>query len=256
MINDAPHSAGRRRFMARSGALIVAFSLLPPGHAQSDAEKSKNTLPGDLKTAPSLDSWIRIDAEGKVTVFTGKAELGQGIKTAIIQVAAEELVVDPRRITLVTADTALTPNEGYTAGSHSMQDSATAVRQAAADVRELLLSLAAARLNVAADRLTVADGVVKTDDNRTVQYGELAAGQALHVNATGTARLRDPAGHTFVGKPWPRVDIPAKVTGGAAYMQDMRPDGMVHGRVVRPPAAGATLRDVDTTAVSRSAGVL
>ncbi|HEV7820022.1 MAG TPA: molybdopterin cofactor-binding domain-containing protein [Burkholderiales bacterium] len=256
MINEAPHSAGRRRFMAHSGALIVGFSLLPRGHAQSEAEKTKNTLPGNLKTAPSLDSWIRIDAEGKVTVFTGKAELGQGIKTAIIQVAAEELVVDPRRIMLVTADTALTPNEGYTAGSHSMQDSATAVRQAAADVRELLLGLAAARLNVAADRLTVSDGVVKTDDNRTVRYGELAAGQSLHINATGTAPLRDPARHAFVGKPWPRIDIPAKVTGGAAYVQDMRPDGMAHGRIVRPPAAGATLRDVDTTAVAKLPGVL
>jgi nicotinate dehydrogenase subunit B len=252
----APHSLARRRFLARSGALVVAFSLLPRGHAQGEADQIKSTLPGNLQIAPSLDAWIRIDGQGNVTVFTGKAELGQGIKTAIIQVAAEELVVDPRRITLVTADTALTPNEGYTAGSHSMQDSASAVRQAAADVRELLLGLAAARLDVAADRLALADGVVKTDDNRTVRYGELAAGQTLHVNATGTARLRDAASHAFVGKPWPRVDIPAKVTGGAAYVQDMRPDGMVHGRIVRPPAPGATLRDVDTTAVAKSPGVL
>ncbi len=103
-------------------------------------------LPGSLKSVPMLNSWIRIDADGRITVFTGKAELGQGLKTALIQLAAEELVVEPMAIHLVTADTSQTPNEGYTAGSHSMQDSGTAIVNAAAQVRAILIAQAAARL--------------------------------------------------------------------------------------------------------------
>src|SRR6185312_5520476 len=105
-------------------------------------------LPGDLAKSPMLDSWIAIDANGGITVFAGKAELGQGIKTAFIQCAAEELEVEPAAITLVTADTERTPNEGYTAGSHSMQDCGVAILNAAAQVRAILVELAAIRLNL------------------------------------------------------------------------------------------------------------
>src|SRR4029079_5685875 len=101
--------------------------------------------PGSLKDTPLLDSWIRVDAAGGITVFTGKAELGQGIKTARTQTAAERRVVEPARIRLVTADTGRTPDEGYTAGSQSMQNSGTAIQNAAAQVRALLLRQAAAR---------------------------------------------------------------------------------------------------------------
>src|SRR5581483_6769083 len=123
----------RREFFVDSGALIVAFSLFPRAFAQEGPgtggkDEKKPSLPGSLKESPRLDSWIRIGADGAVTVFTRKAELGQGIETALIQVAAEELSVDPRGVAIVTADTELTPNEGYTAGSHSMQDSGTAIR--------------------------------------------------------------------------------------------------------------------------------
>ncbi|MDB5807901.1 MAG: aldehyde dehydrogenase [Betaproteobacteria bacterium] len=260
MSATAPRCPARRRFLARGGALTLAFSLSHAGMGRAANPPAANAaggaLPGSLKDAPLLDSWIRIDAQGKVTVFTGKAELGQGIKTALIQIAAEQLVVDPRRITLVTADTARTANEGYTAGSHSMQDSGTAIREAAAEVRELLIGLAAARWSIGAERLTVADGSVRSDDNRVLQYGELVAAQTLHVNATGGARLRDPATHVVSGKSLPRVDIPAKVTGGVAYVQDLRFDGMVHGRVVRPPAPASTLIDVDIAAVEKRPGVL
>src|SRR5204863_5309628 len=117
-----------------------------------------------------LDSWIRIDANGAITVFTGKAELGQGIKTALIQVAAEELAVDPRSITLVTADTARTPNEAYTAGSQSMQDSATAIMHACAQVRAILVGLASQRLGVPPAQLTVHPGVIRSGDGRSMTY--------------------------------------------------------------------------------------
>src|SRR5207253_2952405 len=141
----------RRRVLAGTGALVVSFCSMSRLAAQP-AQESQNVgrepnaappLPGSLKNSPFLDSWIRVDADGKITVLTGKAELGQGIKTALLQVAAEELGVDPSEITLVTADTELTPNEGYTAGSHSMQDSGTAIRNAAAQVRAILSETAA-----------------------------------------------------------------------------------------------------------------
>ncbi|MEN3296531.1 MAG: nicotinate dehydrogenase subunit, partial [Burkholderiales bacterium] len=212
-------------------------------------------LPGSLKTQPLLDGWIRIDADGGITVFTGKAELGQGIKTALLQVAAEELVVNPARITLVTADTERTPNEGYTAGSHSMQDSGTAIRHAAAQVRAILLGLAARRFAVPVESLRFDNGVIHAGD-RSVSYGELVSGQELHVKAAPESPLRDPKAHTVMGKPMQRVDIPAKVTGGVAYVQDLRLPGMVHGRVIRPPGPGAMLARLDTTRAEKLPGVL
>jgi CO/xanthine dehydrogenase Mo-binding subunit len=213
-------------------------------------------LPGSLAKAPYLDAWIRIDADGKISVFTGKVELGQGIKTAIVQVAAEELKVEPSRIRLVTADTQLTANEQYTAGSHSLQDSGTALRNAAAQVREILLGKAAERFALGKDRLRVASAVVTADDGRSLRYGQLVEGEILHVEAQPTSALTPPDQFTQMGKSLPRIDIPAKVTGGAAYIQDMRLPGMVHARVVRPPSSGATLLDVDTTTVSHLPGVL
>ncbi|HEX5126595.1 MAG TPA: molybdopterin cofactor-binding domain-containing protein, partial [Rhodocyclaceae bacterium] len=248
----------RREFITSSGALIVAFAWRR-GYAQSAAnageQASGSQLPGSLKTQPLLDGWIRIDADGRVTVFTGKAELGQGIKTALIQVAAEELVLAPDRIALVTADTERTANEGYTAGSHSMQDSGTAIRNAAAQVREILLGIAAQRLSVPRAQLTLDNGVIH-GSGRNVSYGELVTGDVLHVNAAPHSILREPASHFVVGKSVQRVDIPAKVTGGAAYLQDMRLDGMVHGRVIRPPSAQAVLKSIDTSGVERLPGVL
>ena len=115
----------RRAFM-RGGALVVAFTLLPAMRALAQGGQGAR-LPGSLNAAPSLDAWIRIANDGQVTVFTGKAELGQGVKTALTQIAAEELGVLPASITIVTADTARTADEGYTAGSRSMQDSGVAI---------------------------------------------------------------------------------------------------------------------------------
>ncbi|HEV3492532.1 MAG TPA: molybdopterin cofactor-binding domain-containing protein, partial [Reyranella sp.] len=117
-------SALTRRRLLGQGALVVAFSL--SRRAMGQVAEKRPTLPGDLDKFPLLDSWIRIDADGHITVFTGKAELGQGLKTALVQVAADELAVPPAGIELITADTARTPDEGVTAGSHSLQDSGTA----------------------------------------------------------------------------------------------------------------------------------
>ncbi|MFC7399021.1 molybdopterin cofactor-binding domain-containing protein [Chelatococcus sp. GCM10030263] len=253
----------RRGLLAGGGALILSFSVSralaqetqEPQNLASDSPQTP-ALPGSLEDAPFLDSWIRIDADGAITVFTGKVELGQGIKTALLQVAAEELAVAPTALKLITADTSATPNEGYTAGSHSMQDSGTAIRHAAAQVRQILIEQAASRWQAPPEQLKADGGAVVAPDGRRLGYGALVAGDILHVNAASNAPLKGPDSFTVMGKPMPRVDIPAKVTGGSAYVQDMRLPGMVHARVVRPPSPAATLEALDTAEVERLPGVL
>src|SRR5450631_2036915 len=128
---------------------------------------------------------------GGVTVFTGKGELGQGIRTALQQVAAEQLAVPFASITMITADTQRTPNEGYTSGSNSMKDSGTAILNAAAQVRELLVAEASRRIGVAADQLVARDGAVHAPGGKRVGYGELVAGPALHVRAEAQSKFKD-----------------------------------------------------------------
>jgi len=224
--------------------------------AQPAADSAK--LPGSLQKTPRLDAWIRVRADGAITVFTGKAELGQGIKTALIQIAAEELGIAPTGIELVTADTLRTPDEGFTAGSHSLTDSGTAIMHAAAQVREILIARAAERLGLATGQLRARDGAVIADDGRRVGFGDLAgeAASLIDVRAQPESKLKDPASYTIMGKHLPRVDIPAKLTGGAAYVQDLRFAGMLHGRVVRPPSYGARLTDVDAKSAEALPGVV
>ncbi|HET6235576.1 MAG TPA: molybdopterin cofactor-binding domain-containing protein [Acetobacteraceae bacterium] len=241
----------RRSLLAAGGGLLV-FVAIPGEPARADDVP----LPGSLKGTPLLDAWIRIGPDGVITAFTGKAELGQGLKTALIQVIAEQLDIAPARVTLVTADTARTPNEGFTAGSHSMQDSGTALLNAAAQARLLLVETVATDLGVAAETLTVVDGVVHAPGGATHDYGSLAAKLSLHVRAQPGGGLKDPAAYRVMGTSMPRTDIPAKLTGGAAYVQDMHMPGMLHARAVRQPSAGATLLRVDTDAVARMPGVV
>ena len=254
---SAPVNLDRRQLLASGGALIVSFSLHGAfAEDQGAPATSAPPPPGSLKTSPYLDSWIRIDADGSITVFTGKAELGQGFKTAFQQVAAEELDVSFASLKVVTADTKLTANEGYTAGSHSMQDSGTAIQNAAAQARALLIAEAAKRFDLPVKRLKTENGAVIAPNGRRLSYGELVAGDLLHVQAAPTSKLKDPATFKIMGKSVPRVDIPAKVTGGAAYVQDMRPAGMVHARVVRPPSYGAELTECNTSVVEKMPGVV
>jgi nicotinate dehydrogenase subunit B len=258
-VSDLPN-ASRRRFLA--GSLTVSFTLLPFADVLAQTteagtfKQAAPKLPGSLKSTPMLDAWIKIDAGGHVTVCTGKAELGTGIRTAFLQIAAEQLYIDPGSITLITADTGLTPDEGYTAGSHSTADSGTAIFNAAAQVHGLLLQSAAARLGVDAASLRAANGAIFTADQRRLSYGEAIAGVNLHQEAQPGMPLKDPALFKVVGQNLPRVDIPGKVSGGKSYVQDMRMPGMVHARAIRPPAYGATLASVDTKAVEAMPGVL
>lgn len=253
------HAVSRRGVLAGAGALIIAFRL-SGAHAQTETgtggKPSKHGLPGSLDDTPRIDAWIRIDASGAATILTGKAELGQGLKTALLQVAAEELKLPLARLSLITADTARTPNEGYTAASHSMQDSGTAIRHAAAQAREILRDEAARRLGVPATSLQIRNGEVFGPNRMRLGYGELVRDQMLAVDAQQTSHLTSPADFVVLNQPVPRIDIPAKVTGGAAYVQDLRPEGMLHGRVVRPPSYGATLRDCDVAQVEQMSGIV
>jgi CO/xanthine dehydrogenase Mo-binding subunit len=243
--------------LAAGGALVVSFTLSKASLAEDQpaAAAPPEALPGDLAHAPMLDAWIMVDAAGQVTVFTGKAELGQGLKTAVLQLAADQLAVAPEAIDLVTADTGRTPNEGFTAGSHSMQDSGTAIFNAARQVRALLTAAAAGQFGLPVEQLQTSDGFVHAPDGRSLGYGPLAARLSLHVRAQPASGLGDPKTYRIVGTSLPRVDIPGKVTGGVAYVQDFRLPGMLHARVVRQPSPGARLRSVDAEVIENMAGV-
>lgn len=239
-----------RRDLLLGGGLLVAFSFGPRALAQlagggegsAGPPVKRPDLAGSLRMTPELDAWIRIAPDGRATVFSGKAELGQGIRTALLQVVAEELDLPASAIDFITADTSRTPDEGLTAGSHSMQDGGTALANAGANVRMLLLEAAAKRWNLPSAALsTNGRGEVTGPDNRILSYGALVETISLHVEAVPGAQRRDPAQYRILGHDLPRVDIPAKLVGGEAYVHDLRLPRMLHARVVRGPSHGTRL---------------
>jgi len=255
------HKISRRAVLRGTGALVLSFSLSPQAWTQEGGSQAARPapgpkLPGSLSRSPLLDAWIRIDADGRVTAFTGKVELGQGIKTALLQVVAEELEVPFEQVSLVTADTSRTADEGYTAGSHSVQDSGTALRNAAAQVREILIAEAARRLKAPGDQLHAAAGAVIGPNQARITYAELVSANLLHVEAQPVSKLKDATAFKVMDRSVQRIDIPAKVTGGAAYVQDMRLPGMLHARVVRPPSYGARLVQLDQGSIEKMTGVV
>ncbi|WP_445143399.1 molybdopterin cofactor-binding domain-containing protein [Dyella sp. Tek66A03] len=257
---EAPVNKSRRAFLAGSG-IMVSFAVFGAWRAFAGEANTLGAtvlapdLPGDLKLDPVLDSWIKIDAQG-VTVCSGKVELGTGIRTALWQIAADQLAMPLEKFKFVTADTALTPDEGYTAGSHSIADGGTAIYHAAIQVRELLLEAAAAKLGVATKDLMLRDGVIRSADGRQMTYEEAAQGVNLHQRAKPVSPTSDPTSYRYIGHSIPRVDILAKVMGGAAYVQDLRLEGMLHARVIRPPNADAQLEEIDTRTVEGMPGVV
>jgi len=230
------HVASRREFLKKSGALVIGFTLTSTGIAQQSS--TRPALPGSLNTNRMLDGWLSINADGSVIVFTGKVELGQGILTALAQIAAEELDVAYERVAIVSADTSRSPDEGMTAGSQSVENSGSALRYAAAEARGILLQLAATEFSVPLEKFSVNDGTVTAGDRKTT-YWELARNADLKREATARMQPKPPAQHRIVGKSIKRRDIPNKVTGNLAYVQDMRLPGMTFGRVVRPPSPRA-----------------
>jgi nicotinate dehydrogenase subunit B len=206
------------------------------------------TGPPSLTNYPRLSAWVTL-ADGQVHVRSGKAELGQGVLTALAQIAAEELDVDVARVRMVAVRTGVSPDESYTAGSLSVQHSGGALRQVCAEVRAVLLASAAAMLATPAERLTVVDGEVTTPDGRRTSWWELSHEALLDREATGAARPKAPADYATVGTDVPRGDLGDKVMGRPRFAHDLRLPGQLFGRVVRPPSRGAALLAVDDAAV-------
>jgi len=217
----------------------------------------KKKLPGSLSVDARIDSWLSIDAGETVTLKTGKTEFGQGIKTAIAQIGADELDISLARVRVQEADSDLTVDEKLTAGSDSVQQSGIAMRYAAAQARHILLQKAADHLGLAVEDLTVEDGLVSSrSTNRQVSYWQLMAGRAFNAEVTGDALPRSPESRRLAGHNVPRLDIPAKLTGGRAFIQDMELPGLLHGRVLHPPAYKTELLKFDAAAIAKLPGVV
>jgi CO/xanthine dehydrogenase Mo-binding subunit len=214
-------------------------------------------LPISLARYPELDSWIAVEPDGTVTLFTGKVELGQGLVNAIARIGAEELELELEQVRVRTADTAAGPDEWLTAGSRSMIDSGASIRQAAAEARAHLYELAAERLGVPVSDLTGARGTITTRDGvRRTSYAELLGGRRFNRRVTGTVAPKPPDSYQLVGRSRTRLGVERLVAGTARFVQDLAPEGLLHGRVLRPPSPGARLDTLDAAAVQALPGVI
>jgi nicotinate dehydrogenase subunit B len=240
----------RRTALQLSGALIVSFAmpLARPGAATQATRK-----PVDVA---SVESFLSINPDGTVTVYSGKVDLGTGVRTALTQIVADELDVAFSKVVLIQGDTDLTPDQGVTYGSLSIQNGGVQLRQAAATARRALLIEAGRRFNVAPENLRIDEGMVHAPQGEPVPLAALIDKRGLSLKLDKAAPLKAPKDFKLVGKSQPRLDIPDKVTGKFTYMQDFALPGMYHGRVVRPPAVGATLLNVDEASIADIPGIV
>ena len=242
----------RREFLKAGGALAIGFSLRGAPPAEGRGAKAG---PPDAR---QIDTWLAIHADNTATIYIGFAELGQGNSTALLQVAAEELDLDMSQLKSARLDTNVTPNQGGTYSSASIQRGGPQVRAAAAEARLALLQMASKNLNAPVERLTVSRGVVSAA-GRSVTYGELIGDQRFNIAFTGSAPVKPATAYKVVGAPVPRRDMPDKVAGVYIYMQHVRVPGMLHGRVVRPRGqsayqAGAKVLSVEEGSIRGIAG--
>ncbi len=246
----------RRGFLKTSGALIVGFRI---ADRQAEAQGPGGPSPGS-PPINQLDSWIAIAADGSVTAYSGKEELGQGISTAQAQLVAEELSVPFDRVKLIYCDTAMTPDQAYTSGSqsHPANFNHRNLAQAGATAREALIKMASQQLGVPVDELTAADGAIsaKGDPTKKATYGQLVGGKKFNLALDPQAKRKPPSEWTVLGAPVQRPDIPEIVTGQFEFVHNVRLPGMLHGRVVRPAAAGATVMSVDESSVQGMPGLV
>lgn len=254
----------RRGFLHASGGLVVAFSLFGP-----KAAFAAETAQGSVASPPAgkLYAWLAVHPDNTATLFTGKVETGTGVQTALAQIAAEELDFPFDRLEVVMGTTSATVDQGPSYGSMTVRYAGPQIRNAAAAGRQALLNLAAAHFKVSPNQLVAKDGTIGVigSPRRTVTYGKLVDGKRLdmEIGASGDkfqmkvapdAHPKDPSTYSVIGKSLPRKDIPGKILASFSYVQDVRVDGMLHGRVVRPFGFGATLQDVDETGLKDIAG--
>lgn len=252
----------RRALLGGAGALVVGFSLgryLRPAPAAARGVQVPSAVQSQLKGAPSLDAWLRVDRDGMVTVFTGKVELGTGTRTALAQIVAEELDVPFERVQLVMGETDRVPEQGPTASSDTVSKGGAALRAAAAEARRALLELASQRFGVPAEELVVREGTifVRHQPDRRLTYGELIGDGRFQRNVTGLAPTKSPRDYRIVGRPVPRVDLPQKLTGAEGdYLVNLRLPGMLHARILRAPSFGARIEALDDREVRAMPGVV
>jgi nicotinate dehydrogenase subunit B len=240
-----------RRALLQGGALTVAFAL-----TGMRAASAQGAGTGRVLDPKEVDAFLAVNGDGTVTVYCGKVDLGQGLRIAIPQIAAEELNIGIDRIKYVEGDTALTPNQGRTSGSNGIQRGGVQIRQAAATARKGLIELAAKRLNVPVDDLVAEGGWVRPKSGGVgVSYATLVGGKRFDLKLDPKAPLKDPATYTIVGKPLQRPDVPSKCFGTATFVHDFSAPGMLHARVIRPPAMGASLISVDEGSIKQFPGV-
>lgn len=245
----------RRSFLKATGVLTVGFSMLGARVADAAVGPAATLRAPKSVANDAIDSWLVISPDNRVTVFSGKVDLGTGARTALAQMAAEELDVSFGQIDMVMGDTATTPDQWLTAGNLTIFQGGSELRRAAASARRALVERAAQRLGAPVADLIVEDGVVrlKTNPRRAVAYSELL-GSGLQMKVDPKIELRKSGQYRLMGKSIPRVDIPAKVTGEFEYVHDVRLPGMLHARVVRPDDHGAKLVSFDDGDAKRVSG--
>ena len=253
----------RRAFLKTGGMLVVSVGMpvtldLVLGVNQALAQGARPPLAPD-----QLSSYIAINADGSVSAFFGKMDMGQGLFVAIGQMVAEELDVAFNRVKVIMGDTGTSVNQGGASGSTGVQLGGKQMRMAAAEARRVLVDMAAQKLSVPADQLTVVDGIVQAKDNaaKKTSYKDLIGGKYFNVSldwnkqtgnalyAPGKAQPKNPSEHKVVGQPIPRQDIAAKVYAQENFNTDIRVPGMVHGRIIRPEVAGAVPVKVDESSI-------
>jgi nicotinate dehydrogenase subunit B len=239
------HRDFSRRAVLKGGALTVAFAL-GGERVMAQAGGAPRVLDGK-----EVDAFLAVNANDTVTVYCGKVDLGQGLRIAIRQMAAEELGIAVDKIKYIEGDTALTPDQGRTSGSSGIQRGGVQIRQAAATARKALIELAAQRLGAKPDDLVARDGqVVPKSGGAGIRFSTLIGNGRFDLKLDPKAPLKAPAEYAVVGKSLPRPDVPAKCTGSQVYVHDVSVPGMLHARVIRPPAVGAKLLSVEESSIA------
>ncbi len=240
----------RRSLLKAGGALVVSIAVPLPAFGQSAAAQ-----PGRPLNPGEVDGFFAVHQDGSVTLYCGKVDLGTGLRIAIRQMAAEELGIGVERIAMIEGDTALTPDQGPTAGSTGVMRGGVQIRQAAATAREALIAMGAERLNRSPRELTTIDGEVRPSAGGAgIGFGALVGERRFGIKVDAAAPLKDPSFYRVVGQSLPRPDLPAKLSGRHIYVHDFTLPGMLHGRVIRPAAVGARLLEVDEGSIRGIAG--
>jgi nicotinate dehydrogenase subunit B len=260
---EKPQTFSRRALLQATGALVVSVGAPLTLQSVRAAESGAAAAAKPPLTPDQLSSYIAVNADGTVSAFFGKMDMGQGLSVAIRQMVAEELDVPVDRVNIFIGDTDTSVNQGGASGSTGVQNGGKQMRAASAEARRVLIEMAADRLGVPADQLSVKDGVISAanDAAKKVSYSELIGGQFFNVHldwngeignplyAPGKAKPKDAKSHTIVGQPVPRDDIAPKVFAQADFCTDIKVPGMVHGRVIRPAVAGAVPVKVDESSI-------